>query len=39
MSRTIRVMESHQGVKKTTSEARIPSRKNNKHFNIVPFLL
>ena len=37
MSRTIRVAESHQGVKNTASEARTPSRKKNKHFSIVLF--
>jgi hypothetical protein len=37
MSRMIRVAESHQGVKNTTSEARAPSRKKIKHFSIVLF--
>lgn len=38
MSKRISVTVSHQGVKNTTNEASAPSRKKNKHFNIVLFL-
>jgi len=38
MSKSTRVAGSHQGVKNTTIEARTPSRKKIKHFNMVLFL-